>query len=72
MLKIMAQIEHTIGTRIYRLICDQDSPTSELKEALGKFTQIVYQIEDQARANAEAQESQTDIKTVDSSQPIEV
>ena len=29
-------------------------------------------IEDQARANAEAQESQTDIKTVDSSQPIEV
>ena len=64
MLKIMAQIEHTIGTRIYRLICDQDAPTSELKEVFVKFLQFIGQIEDQAKA-------QTDIKEIDASKPVE-
>lgn len=56
MLKNITQLEHKIGDRVFHFLCDPLSPLSEVKDALLKFVQYVGQIEDQAKAQKEAEE----------------
>lgn len=53
MIKSVARLEHKIGDRIYHMICDNDSPIAEVKEALFKFMGHVSQVEDAAEKQAE-------------------
>ena len=54
MLKNITRIEHKIGDRLYHLTCDQDSPISEVKDALCQFMGQVTQIENRIK-EAQAQ-----------------
>ena len=45
MIKNITRIEHKIGDRLFHLLCDQDSPVAEVKEALSQFMAYVVQIE---------------------------
>lgn len=57
MIKNLTQLEFTIGTRIYRFLCDQDSPTSEIKEVLFQISALIAQVESAAQAKtAEVEE----------------
>lgn len=50
MLKNIAQLEHKIGERVFRFICDVDAPLQEVKEALFQCLKDVGQIEDTVNA----------------------
>ena len=54
MLKNISQLEYKIGERVYQLNCASDSPIVEAKEAVSQFMAYLVQIENQAKANAEA------------------
>lgn len=56
MIKNLVQLEHTIGDKVYRLACDNDSPLNEIKDALFQFLKIVGNIEDQIKAKQASQE----------------
>jgi hypothetical protein len=58
MLKMIARLEHKIGERVYHLLCDSDSPTVEIKEAISSMLGYVVNVETQAKAQAEAQEKE--------------
>jgi hypothetical protein len=63
MLKNIAKLEYTIGTRSYQLLCDSDSPTNELKEALCQFMKFVGYVEDQAAAKQQASQQEENTTT---------
>jgi len=54
MLKNLARLEHKVGDRVYHLLCDNDSPITEVKEAITQFLGYVVHIEKMA---AESQKS---------------
>jgi hypothetical protein len=56
MLKNVAQFEYIADGKIYHFICDIDSPTGEIKNALNKFIQETCQIEDAVKAQQKAAE----------------
>lgn len=58
MLKNLIQIEHTIEGKTGRFICDNDTPFNIAKELLFQASKYLGQLEDQARANFEAQQAQ--------------
>jgi|FreactTroBogLake_1042271.scaffolds.fasta_scaffold99951_2 hypothetical protein len=65
MIKNITKLEHTIGTRTYQFLCEGDSPTSDVKEVLLRLIKWVVDIEDAARAQADAvqvTEPQPDVK----------
>lgn len=45
MIKQITQIEHVIGDRVYHFICDPNSQTNEVREALYKFLGYVDALE---------------------------
>jgi len=51
MLKTIARLEHKIGDRLFHFTCDQDSPVTEVKEALCQFLAFATQIEKAVAAN---------------------
>jgi len=56
MLKNVARLEHKIGERVYHFICDSDSPTVEVKDALRQFLGYALQVElvaEEAKKKAE-------------------
>ena len=53
MLKNIAKLEIKIGERVYQFLCDNDSPTADLKEVFFQFQKFVGQIEDQVKAQQE-------------------
>ena len=55
MLKNISQLELTISDKVYRFICDNDSPLEHIKEVLFQFTKYVGQIEDAIKAQQQAQ-----------------
>lgn len=69
MFKNIARLECQIGDRIYHLMCDHDSPISELKEALCQFTGYAVAVEkahqDAQKAEHEAQEPVEEVKPVE-------
>lgn len=54
MLKNIVRLEHIVGDRVYHLLCDNDSPITEVREALNNFLNLMDQIE----ANVKAQQEQ--------------
>lgn len=54
MLKNIVQLEHIVEGRVYHLLCDNNSPLNEVKDALVKFIGYVTQVEDAAKAKQEA------------------
>lgn len=56
MIRNLTVIECMVGERAYRLMCENDSPLLEVKEALSKFIAHVVKIEEsheKAKADAE-------------------
>lgn len=49
MIKVSAKVEVVVNNRIYTLICDNDAPVSDFKEALFQFQKIAASVEDAAR-----------------------
>lgn len=58
MLKNVVRLEHKIGERVYHFMCDNDSPTSEVKDAIFQFSAFVASIEKQAQDAAAKQAEQ--------------
>ena len=54
MIKNLCSLEHTVGDRVYRLLCDNDSPLNDIKEVLFQFQKYIGQIEDQVKAQQDA------------------
>jgi hypothetical protein len=55
MLSQLSVFAHQIENRAFHLLCDPNSPLSHVKEALAQFMKHVGNLEDQIKANAEAQ-----------------
>ncbi len=55
MIKNLTQIEVNIDNKICRLVVDQDTPLTHIKEALFQFQKYIGQIEDAAKKQQEAQ-----------------
>ncbi len=58
MLKNIARLEAKVGEKVYQLLCDNDSPLNELKDALFQFLKYVGQIEDAVKAQKEQAEAE--------------
>ncbi len=58
MLKNLSQLEIKIGDRTYQFLCAIDAPISEAKEALFQFQKYIGQIEDNVKAQQEAQKAE--------------
>ncbi len=56
MLKNISKLECKIGERSFQMLCDSDSPLSEVKESLFQFLKYIGQIEDSMRAQNSVQE----------------
>lgn len=71
MIKNICRLEHKVGEKIYQLLCDQDSPLGDVKEALFEFTKYVGKIEDQVKAQ-HAQAEAEKLKAEDAKEEIVV
>jgi len=52
MLKNIVKLEHKVGDRVYQLLCDNDSPLQEVKDAIFQFSGFVAGVEKQAQEAA--------------------
>ena len=59
MLKNLVQLDHKIGENTYQFLCQNTAPLHEIKDALCQFMKYVGNIEDQVRANQEAEKQKT-------------
>lgn len=67
MIKNIAQLEHKIGDRIYKFLCDSDAPLGEVHDALAKFkTHVVSIIQASDKAKEESQKEQPNEQHSDS------
>jgi len=57
MLKNLARLEHKVGDRVYHLLCDNDSPIVEVKDALTQFLGYAVQVEKMAAEAKQAAET---------------
>jgi hypothetical protein len=48
MIKNIVELEVKVAEKIYRFICDNDSPIPEVKEAIFQLTKIVAAIEEKS------------------------
>ncbi len=75
MLKNLTQLEHKIGDKIFHFVCDLDTQLPMVKDALFAFTKMVGAIEDNIKAQQEAQakaKEEADKKAAEvTSKPIE-
>lgn len=56
MIKNIVQLEVKVAEKIYRFICDNDSPIPEVKEAIFQLTKIVADIEEKSMSVAQKPE----------------
>ena len=68
MLKLIAKLEHVIGSRVFHLMCDHDSPIAEVREAIDVFLQHLDKIEQDAEKMKQAA---ADANPADPVQPTE-
>lgn len=55
MIKNIALIEHKIGERSYKFLCDNDAPLGEVHDALAKFkSHIVAMIQESDKSKEES------------------
>lgn len=69
MIKNKVQFEATIAEKLGHFICDNDCPIAVIKEMLCQFLKEVGQVEDQIKAQMDAQAAQK--KTEEANAPIE-
>jgi hypothetical protein len=55
MLKNLCELSHKVENKVCRFVCDNDTPTNFIKEALFQFQKYIGQIEDAAAAQQKAQ-----------------
>ncbi len=65
MLKIIARLEHRIGDNVYQFLCNQDAPTTEIKDVLCQFMKYVVCIEDAAAQKAKEEASEPPLQVSD-------
>lgn len=58
MLTNISKLQVQVDNKAYQFLCDVDSPLASVKEALFQFSKYVGSIEDQVKANQEAQAKQ--------------
>jgi hypothetical protein len=58
MLKNLTVLEHKIGENVYQMICNPNSPISEIKDVLFQFMKYIGQIEDQTLHQQRVQQEQ--------------
>lgn len=63
MLKNICRLEHKINNREIHLSCDQDTPITDIKEALLEFIKFIGKIEDDIKSN------QKNVPEVNSEEP---
>jgi hypothetical protein len=71
MIKNLTQIEVNIDNKICRLIVDQDTPLTHIKEALFQFQKYIGQIEDAAKKQQE-EEKLSKIEELNEEKPEQV
>ena len=72
MLKNIVQIKEVINEKDYTFLCDNDSPTVDIKEFCYRLMKFCGQIEDQAQAQRDAQqEAEKETPVEDKIEPIE-
>lgn len=78
MLKNLVRLEHKVGERLIHLLCDNNCPLVDLKDALCRFTKFVCDAEDQAKAQQDLEKQKVEeskpeeTKVEELSQPSEV
>lgn len=55
MLSNLVQLTHTVENKACQFICANDTPINVIKEALFQFQKFIGTVEDQAKAQQEAQ-----------------
>jgi hypothetical protein len=55
MLNNISKLELKVGEKTYQFLCDNDSPLNDIKEAIFQFQKYVGVIEDQIKAQMQAQ-----------------
>lgn len=58
MIKNLSRLEQVVNDKVYHLLCDMDSPISDVRLALNVFQQYIDQVEEAAKAKAECACSQ--------------
>lgn len=54
MLKNISKLELKVGEKVYQFICDNDSPLSDIKEAIFQFQKYIGVVEDNIKQQMEA------------------
>jgi len=67
MLKNIVKLEFKIVDKVYHFLCDNDSPIEHIKEALFQCQKYVGALEDNIKAQLEAQKESEEIKSPDPS-----
>ena len=70
MLKNVIQLEHQVGDKVYHLMCDNDSPLADVKDALCQFMKYVGNIEDQVKAQNAANEAAAAVPVAPEAAPV--
>lgn len=70
MLKNIAKLEVIIENKIYHLLCDNDSPTHHIKEALFQFGKYIGQVEDAVKKMQEDEQEKLKVEQPKESEPI--
>ena len=58
MLKNVSRLEHVVNDKFYHLLCDSDSPISDVKDALFQFLKYIGNVEDQIKAAKAKEEAE--------------
>ncbi len=69
MQKNIVQLEVQIDQKVCRFLCDGDTPTHFIKEALFQFTKYVGSVEDAAKERARQEQEMAEVMT--EAEPIE-
>lgn len=59
MLKNISRLQHVIGDRVFHLLCDSDSPLTEVRDSILEFLKFIGRMEDAAK---QAQEQQKELE----------
>lgn len=62
MLKNISKLELKINDKLYQLLCENDSPLNDVKEALFQYQKYVGQLEDNLKSSQEKEEKDKENK----------
>lgn len=71
MIKNICRLEYKIEERLFHLLCDNDAPINQVKEACCQFIKYAGQIEDAVKSNQQEAEKLKEMIVVEE-KPVEV